>query len=65
VCAGDDGTDSGAGLNGGEAETLDDESSIGIEPPNRVECRSARPCASLTGIDLSTDGKIVNPSSYR
>lgn len=60
-CAGDDVTENGTGFSDGEVEPLDDRSCAWIEPPNSVECRSARTCASLVIIDLST-GEMVNLS---
>ena len=57
ACAGDDVTENGTGFSDGELEPLDDRSCVWIEPPNRVECWSAKTCASLVGIDLSTDRK--------
>lgn len=59
-CAGDDITENGAGLSDGEPEPLDDGSCAGIVPSKRVECRSASACASLVGINVNTDEKIVN-----
>ena len=61
--AGDDGTENGIGFVDGELEPLDDGSWARIDPPNRVECRSANACASLVEMDLSTwkGGQFITP----
>ena len=65
--AGDDVTENGTGFSEGELEPLDDRSCVRIEPPNRVECRSAKTCASLVVIDLSTDREwsVYTPNNKR